>query len=101
MKKYVYIGTSENLNHRGYPTNVLFNLSIHKDCFYVAEAKLELKYLKYFKPLKELVERDTPMKQIWPSNGGILPTCPICGKAIMIVDNYCPNCGQALDCDNK
>ena len=62
MNKYVYLGTNENLNHRGFPTNLLCILTKHEDCFYVKfdtlehlkETKLDNKYLKYFKNIQSL-----------------------------------------------
>ena len=63
MNKYVYLGTSVNLNHRGFDKESLYEITMHKDCFYVKqeiEARMDFKYLKHFKPLNELVERAIP-----------------------------------------
>ena len=69
MNKYIYLGNSNNLNHRGYPTDTLYEITVHEDCFYVkvnkqTEARLEIKYLKNFILLSKLVEQITVLAEI-------------------------------------
>ena len=109
MKKYVYLGNNVNLNHRGYPTSKLYELTIHKDCFYIKvdnkiETKLDLKYLKNFKLLQELVKRNIPKIKIFEetsiADGIDYYICPECTQGgIEDDDEYCKHCGQDLTGD--
>ena len=62
---------------------------------------INIKTLKTYKILTELVERATPMKCVWPENvdNGTQPCCPNCYDPDIkdMFDSFCSNCGQALD----
>lgn len=68
---------------------------------------INIKTLKTYKILKELVERATPMKvrlqHLEDANRDYV-FCPICDNGIGVIEfvkavniKYCPECGQALD----
>lgn len=48
--------------------------------------------------LQELVDKETPMK---PVKIFERVCCPKCSFPVIIIDNYCPNCGQRLDWSDK
>ena len=55
----------------------------------------------YFAQIEEALKRNAPMKvdpETFASHSwGDFYNCPKCGETVRIYDNYCLDCGQALD----
>jgi hypothetical protein len=51
--------------------------------------------------IRELVDKATPMKVYYSNETTVLyvPRCTNCNEYLKVDNNYCPDCGQAIDND--